>query len=76
MDIESLDLGLYPPPAHFVSYIKTLDRADIAGGMFMRLLEAYRTAKGSGPADDTQDIDIKGETQSILIDPKEPDPLR
>ncbi|KAG2118781.1 uncharacterized protein F5147DRAFT_602591, partial [Suillus discolor] len=75
-DIESLDLGLYPPPAHFVSYIKNLDRADIAGGMFVRLLEAYRTAKGSGSADNTQDSDIRGETQSILMDPKEPDPLR
>ncbi|KAG1892493.1 hypothetical protein F4604DRAFT_1699742 [Suillus subluteus] len=75
-NIESLDLGLYPPSAHFVSYIKNLNRADIAGGMFVRLLEAYRTAKGSGFADDTQDSDIKGETQSILMDPKEPDPLR
>ncbi|KAG1820217.1 uncharacterized protein BJ212DRAFT_1338684 [Suillus subaureus] len=75
-DIESLDLGLYPPPAHFVSYIKNLDRADIAGGMFVRLLEAYRTAKGSGSAHDTQDSDIKGEIQSILMDPKESDPLR
>lgn len=75
-DIESLDLGLYPPPAHFVSYIRNLNRADIAGGMFVRLLEAYRTAKGSGSADDTQDSDIKGETQSILMDPKEPDPLQ
>ncbi|KAG1833106.1 hypothetical protein EV424DRAFT_1367092 [Suillus variegatus] len=75
-DIESLDLGLYPPPAHFVSYIKNLDRADIAGGMFVRLLEAYRTAKGSGSADNTQDSGTRGETQSILMDPKEPDPLR
>ncbi|KAG1866653.1 hypothetical protein DFJ58DRAFT_714609 [Suillus subalutaceus] len=46
-NIESLDLGLYPPSAHFVFYIKNLNRADIAGGMFVRLLEAYRTAKGS-----------------------------
>ncbi|KAG1779728.1 hypothetical protein EV702DRAFT_83579 [Suillus placidus] len=75
-DIESLDLGLYPPPAHFVSYIKNIDRVDIAGGMFVRLLEAYRIAKGSGSVDDTQDSDMKGETQSILMDPKEPDPLR
>lgn len=75
-DIESLDLGLYPPPAHFVSYIKNIDRVDIAGGMFVRLLETYRIAKGSGSADDTQDSDMKGETQSILMDPKGPDPLR
>lgn len=75
-DIESLDLGLYPPPAHFVSYIKNLDRADIAGGMFVRLLEAYRTTTGPGSADDRQDSNIKGETQSILMDPREPDPLR
>ncbi|KAG1754005.1 uncharacterized protein EDB91DRAFT_1101110 [Suillus paluster] len=74
-DIESLDLGLYPPPAHFVSYIKSIDRADIAGGVFVRLLEAYRTAKESGSAD-AQDGNFKGETQSILLDPKEPDPLR
>ncbi|KAG2369832.1 hypothetical protein BDR07DRAFT_1604179 [Suillus spraguei] len=75
-DIESLDLGLYPPPAHFVSYIKNLDRADIVGGMFVRLLEAYRTAKGSESADDTQDSNITGGTQSVLMEPKEPDPLR
>jgi hypothetical protein len=71
-----LDLGLYPPPAHFVSYIKNLDRADIAGGMFVRLLEAYRTTTGPVSADDRQDSNIKGETQSILMDPREPDPLR
>ncbi|KAG2128313.1 uncharacterized protein EDB93DRAFT_1109074 [Suillus bovinus] len=75
-DIESLDLGLYLPPMHFVSYIKNLDRADIAGGMFVRLLEAYRTAKGYGSVDDTPDRDINGETQSILMDLKEPDPLQ
>ena len=74
-DIESLDLGLYPPPTHFVSYIKNLDRADIAGGVFVRLLEAYRVAKGSGYAD-AQDGDVKAERQSIFMDPKEPDPLR
>ncbi|OJA14675.1 hypothetical protein AZE42_02399 [Rhizopogon vesiculosus] len=72
-DIESLDLGLYPPPAHFVSYIKSLDRTDIAGGMFVRLLEAYRTA--NEPSSDAQDDDFKGERLG-MIDPKEPDPLR
>lgn len=75
-DIELLDLGLYPPPAHFVSCIKNLDRADIVGGMFVRLLEAYRTAKGSGSADGTQGSNITGGIQSILMEPKEPDPLR
>ncbi|KAG2156029.1 hypothetical protein DEU56DRAFT_765220 [Suillus clintonianus] len=74
-DIESLDLGLYPPPAHFVSYMKSIDRADIAGGVFVRLLEAYRVAKEPG-REKSQDGEFKRETQSILMNPKEPDPLR
>lgn len=74
-DIESLDLGLYPRPTHFVSYIKSLDRKDIAGGVFVRLLEAYRTANES-VSTDGQDVSLMRERQDILMDRKEPDPLR
>lgn len=74
-DIESLDLGLYPPPAHFVSYFKSIDRADIAGGVFVRLLEAYRTANESVSTNAQYD-EFKEERQAILMEPKEPDPLR
>lgn len=70
-----MDLGLYPPPAHFVSYIKGLDRKDIAGGVFVKLLEAYRTANESVTTD-AQGVGFTRESQGILMVPKEPDPLR
>ncbi|KAG8218849.1 hypothetical protein J3R82DRAFT_4528 [Butyriboletus roseoflavus] len=34
---------LYPDPAHFVQYIKSLDRLDIAAELFVRLLEVYHS---------------------------------
>jgi len=32
---------LYPDAAHFVQYIKSLDRSDINSELFVRLLEVY-----------------------------------
>ena len=36
-------LDLYPDPAHFVQYVKSLDRLDMASELFVRLLEAYHS---------------------------------
>jgi hypothetical protein len=43
-----LDLNLFdtrPDPRHFVRYVTSLGRSDIASEIFVRLLEAYRLAK-------------------------------
>ena len=36
-------LDLYPDPAHFVQYVKSLDRLDMASELFVRLLEVYHS---------------------------------
>ncbi|KAG9219333.1 hypothetical protein CCMSSC00406_0001743 [Pleurotus cornucopiae] len=51
-DVEEMDetaniLNLFPDPAHFVRFLKTIDRSDITSDLFVRLLEAYREAKAS-----------------------------
>ncbi|KAG6378921.1 hypothetical protein JVT61DRAFT_13206 [Boletus reticuloceps] len=46
-------LDLYPDPAHFVQYIKSLDRLDMASELFVRLLEVYHSvdaAQDAGPS--------------------------
>ncbi|TFY64009.1 hypothetical protein EVG20_g6094 [Dentipellis fragilis] len=44
-------LNLRPDPAHFVGYLQSLDRADLASEIFVRLLEAYRESKNSSDVD-------------------------
>lgn len=44
----------YPNPTHFVRYIKSLDRPDINCELFVRLLEAYRSAKTDRESDSTR----------------------
>ena len=36
-------LDLYPDPTHFVQYIKSLDRLDMASELFVKLLEVYHS---------------------------------
>ncbi|KAF8138702.1 hypothetical protein EV363DRAFT_1521850 [Boletus edulis] len=46
-------LDLYPDPAHFVQYIKSLDRLDMASELFVRLLEVYHSVdaeQDTGPS--------------------------
>lgn len=45
---------LYPNPTHFVRYIKSLDRPEINCELFVRLLEAYRSAKTDRESDPTR----------------------
>lgn len=44
----------YPNPTHFVRYIKSLDRPDINCELFVRLLEAYHSAKTDRESDPTR----------------------
>ncbi|KAF8076354.1 hypothetical protein FPV67DRAFT_413223 [Lyophyllum atratum] len=44
-DVDTNILGLYPDPAHYVRFLKTIDRADISSELFVKLLEAYRDHK-------------------------------
>ncbi|KAF8843139.1 hypothetical protein BDN67DRAFT_964783 [Paxillus ammoniavirescens] len=42
--IDENFLGIYPDPAHFVQYLKSLHRSDIASELFIRLLEIYHSS--------------------------------
>ncbi|GJE84525.1 RTP1-C1 domain-containing protein [Phanerochaete sordida] len=50
-DMDANILQLRPDPAHFVAFLKSLDRSDIVGELFVRLLESYRESKTSLEAD-------------------------
>ena len=50
-DIDANILNLRPDPAHFVTFLKSLDRSDVVSDSFVRLLEAYRESKAAGDAD-------------------------
>ncbi len=56
MDLEDPDFDanifdLYPDPLHFVRLLKDMDRGDISPGLFVRLLESYRSEKSRSGAD-------------------------
>ncbi|KAI0262307.1 hypothetical protein BC834DRAFT_828992 [Gloeopeniophorella convolvens] len=51
IDIDANFLGLRPDPAHFVEFLKSLDRPDVASELFVRLLEGYRDLKSDGESD-------------------------
>jgi hypothetical protein len=51
LDADANFLGLRPDPVHFVYFLKTLDRTDVASELFVRLLEAYRANKATQDAD-------------------------
>lgn len=38
---------LYPDPAHFVRFLKLLDRGDIVSELFIKTLDAYHQSKSS-----------------------------
>ncbi|KAF9247101.1 hypothetical protein BU15DRAFT_69941 [Melanogaster broomeanus] len=44
-EIDKNFLDLYPDPTHFVQYLKSLSRPDIASELFVRLLEIYHSSK-------------------------------
>ena len=51
LDIDANFLGLRPDPSHFVDFLKSLDRPDVASEVFVRLLEGYRNLKADSESD-------------------------
>lgn len=51
-------MDLYPDPAYFVQYIKSLDRLDMAAELFVRLLEAYHSIDTDQDTDPSRCADI------------------
>ncbi|KAK0461884.1 armadillo-type protein [Desarmillaria tabescens] len=50
LDPDANIMDLYPDPRRFVSFLKKLDRRDVSGELFVRLLEAYRDSRANdGP---------------------------
>ncbi|KAL1660635.1 hypothetical protein GGF50DRAFT_62802 [Schizophyllum commune] len=56
LDINANILDLYPDPAHFVQFLQSIDRNDIAAELFVRLLEAYRESKTRSEQDPTRTL--------------------
>lgn len=56
MDENFLDL--YPDPAHFVQYLKSLDRIDMAAELFVKLLEAYHSVDIEQDTDPSRCADV------------------
>jgi hypothetical protein len=51
LDFDSNLLNLRPDPVHFVRFLKSIDRTDVASDLFVKLLETYRDTR-SGNDDD------------------------
>lgn len=45
-------LDLRPDPKHFVAFVKSIDRKDIAGTLFVRALDQYAMSRNAGDAVD------------------------
>jgi hypothetical protein len=54
IDLDSNILDLYPDPAHFVRFLKSIQRTDISSDLFVRLLETYRDSKAETDGDPTR----------------------
>ncbi|KAF8812411.1 hypothetical protein BYT27DRAFT_6419485 [Phlegmacium glaucopus] len=53
-DTDSVDTNLfdfYPDPAHFVDFLKTIERGDIVSDIFIQILESYRSLKSDANED-------------------------
>lgn len=50
-DVDANILNLRPDPAHFVGFLKSIDRSDVLSELFVRLLETYREYKTIDDAD-------------------------
>ncbi|KAG7449381.1 uncharacterized protein BT62DRAFT_964531, partial [Guyanagaster necrorhizus] len=48
LDPDANIMDLYPDPPQFVSFLKNLDRRDVSGELFVRMLEAYRDSRADG----------------------------
>ncbi|KAK0499796.1 hypothetical protein EDD18DRAFT_1152660 [Armillaria luteobubalina] len=48
LDPDANIMDLYPDPRRFVSFLKKIDRRDVSGEIFVKLLEAYRDSRVDG----------------------------
>ena len=44
-DVDTNLFGFFPDPAHFVDFLKTIERGDIVSDIFIQILESYRSLK-------------------------------
>jgi len=51
LDIDSNLFDLRPDPAHFVGFLKAMNRPEVSSSLFLRLLEAYRGVKSDNEGD-------------------------
>ena len=51
LNIDSNLFDLRPDPAHFVGFLKMVNRPDVSSSLFVRLLEAYRAVKSENEGD-------------------------
>ncbi len=51
LDVDANFLDLRPDPTHFVDFLVSLDRPDVASAVFVRLLEGYRDLKADKESD-------------------------
>lgn len=51
LDFDSNLLDLRPDPAHFVRFLKSINRTDVSSDLFVKLLEAYRDTRTAGEVD-------------------------
>ncbi|KAJ7276373.1 hypothetical protein B0H12DRAFT_1041351 [Mycena haematopus] len=56
IDLDSNILDLYPDPAHFVRFLKSMQRTDVCSDLFVRLLESYRDSKAETDVDPTRTL--------------------
>ena len=50
-DVDTNLFDFYPDPAHFVDFLKTIERGDIVSDIFIQILENYRTMKSDANED-------------------------
>jgi len=56
---DKFDLNLFnlrPDPIHYVHFIKSFRRSDVASEIFVKLLESYREAKSKPDSDPMQSV--------------------
>ena len=50
-DVDTNLFDLYPDPAHFVNFLKSIERGDIVSDIFIQILESYRSLKSDANED-------------------------
>ncbi|KAI0317004.1 hypothetical protein OF83DRAFT_1276666 [Amylostereum chailletii] len=70
MDADANFLGLRPDPAHFVRFLRALERAEVASEVFVRFLEAYRESKAAKDADPMRQMAAGSSSTNILSKPE------